>query len=132
MNSFFLMLLQSLSVVKGKTRAHMVFTKEVRAELKNREGMKTAGKALLNLAIPSAGSTIFVFLPQMITTMFVGQRLTLTQFAAYSAALSTFSVFAMSIAQGLTTALSTLASQAYGRDPESGEVGESSRNGPGW
>ena len=75
-------------------------------------------------AVPASLSTVLLFFNNAVTLMVVGHALGTEAQAGYSVAVSMFNLTAVSLAIGLATALDTLASQAFGRNPRSGEVGE--------
>ena len=79
---------------------------------------------LWRIAAPAMVASFFLFASQMITTMFVGHRLGAKDLEYMAAGVTSFNVCGISIGIGFVTALDTLASQSYGRDPEGKEIGE--------
>ena len=79
---------------------------------------------ILRPAIPCWMFTVLGFVTQSIVLMYIGQYLTTTDQAYYSVALSFNNMIAAALTTGLSTALDTLMSQAYGRDKETAEIGE--------
>ena len=85
------------------------------------------GEALRRFAAvagPASASNFLLFVNQTVTLMAIGRALDTNAQATYSVALSVYNVLALSLCLGMATAIDTLASQAFGRDPRSPEVGE--------
>ena len=72
---------------------------------------------ILYVAMPTMGSNALFFLSQTITMMFVGRELGVGMQADYAIAISFFNVTGMSVVIGIASALDTLCSQGFGRDP---------------
>jgi MATE family multidrug resistance protein len=79
--------------------------------------------SLLTLFLPATATTVLFFCNQAVTMMFVGQLLGVKRLAHYAVGISVFNICGLSIGLGMATALDTLCSQAYGRNPRSPEVG---------
>ena len=79
---------------------------------------------LLRVAAPSVASLVFMFATQTITMSFVGHRLGVIALAQFSVGLSVFNVMGSSIGIGFGGALDTLVPQAYGRDPQTSDIGD--------
>lgn len=72
-------------------------------------------KDLIVLAIPCAGTKILRYAGSFFTTVYCARNLATKDFAAVSTGLSFSTLTALSIGMGISAALQTLASQAYGR-----------------
>lgn len=81
-------------------------------------------KEMLAIMIPTDISSILWMSSQTITMMFVGRMLGATAMAQYSVGIMMFNIFGVSIITGIGSAIDTLASQAFGRNPLSPEIGE--------
>lgn len=73
-------------------------------------------RKLLHLTGPTILGSMLAFSTQAITNSFVGRRLGPVLFAHYTLGVSVANLFGFSIGMGLTGALETFISQAYGRD----------------
>lgn len=74
-------------------------------------------------AVPSAVSGVLMFASQAITMMYVGRSLGQDALAVFALGVSVVNLTGMSLCIGLGSAIDTLCSQAYGRDPKGRETG---------
>jgi multidrug resistance protein, MATE family len=81
-------------------------------------------KELLVILIPADVSAFLWMSAQSITMMFVGSRLGSDALAQYSVGVMVFNICGISVISGIGSAMDTIVSQAYGRDPTSPEIGE--------
>lgn len=79
---------------------------------------------LMSILIPADVSSFLWMSSQSVTMMFVGSRLGSDALAQYSVGIMVFNIFGISILTGIGSAMDTVVSQAYGRDPLSPEIGE--------
>jgi MATE family multidrug resistance protein len=76
------------------------------------------------VSLPAGAAVLFMNASTLITSMFVGQRLGPTDMAHLAAGQLTFNICALTIGIGLIGALDTFCPQAFGRNPNSPEIGE--------
>jgi MATE family multidrug resistance protein len=89
-----------------------------------RQEMRGVIIELWKVAIPGAIASFFWNSTNFAVTMIVGQRLGAEKLEALTSGTTVYNVCAVSIGIGLISALDTLASQAFGRDPKTKELGE--------
>ncbi|KAF5219445.1 hypothetical protein ECC02_007588 [Trypanosoma cruzi] len=78
----------------------------------------------IKVALPTDFSSVLWMASQMVTMIFVGHCLGEDGLSQYSAGILVFNVTAMSIISGLNSAIDTISSQAFGRNPRSSVIGE--------
>ncbi len=88
-----------------------------------------ATRSLWALSGPTAVETLCWQVELGGTTMILGQRLGAAGLEGFTTALSVYNVCVISLGLGFLTALETLVSQAYGRNPKSKELGELTQRG---
>ena len=79
---------------------------------------------LWRIAGPAMVASFFQYSSQTITCMLVGHKLGAKELERMAAGITSFNVCGITIGLGFLSALDTLASQSYGRDPEGKEIGE--------
>jgi MATE family multidrug resistance protein len=79
---------------------------------------------VVRLASTTTLSSVLCFLLQTATQAFVGRRIGSDALAHYAIGVTAFNIAGLSVGYGLSSALDTLASQAYGRNPRNPEIGQ--------
>lgn len=80
-------------------------------------------RQVASVALPTTFNALLFFAGSVTTTIFVGQQLGV-KLAQFGIGLLMFNVCGYSLGSGLSAALDTLASQAYGRNPTGPDVGD--------
>ena len=82
-------------------------------------------KQVARIAVPASLNSLLFFAGSTITMMFVGQTLGVVSMAQFSVGIVVYNICGYTLGVGLAAALDTLVSQAFGRNPQSPEIGES-------